>query len=549
MARIEPMQICFRDLEISLQEAISPEPALLKKVESLAQASGVVSELAITRRILDVRRNRPRYLYVVECKVPESIGLKAIERGVAELPKLIEINRFKLSKPHQGAAPIVIGAGPAGLLCALNLAEAGMPPKIIERGKDVKRRGKDISQLYSKGVLNPESNVCFGEGGAGTYSDGKLYTRVNDPRFRRLLEAFVRHGANPDVLINNRPHIGTDKLVKLLNSIREHLIDLGASFHFDTRVDDFIVNDAKIGGIVTSNGDTIESQHVFVATGHSARSVWERLEHHGAQLESRPFSLGFRVEHPQPLINQIRYGREADNELLPSADYKLIHNQKDGDGRGVYSFCMCPGGVVVTTPTEHGALCINGMSHAARSGTYANSAMVVTVTPEDFQKAGFSGNFAGVNFQEAIERKAYAAGGGDFVAPSSRITDFLEGQTSQNLPATSYRRGIIPFPIQDLYPEPVISALKQGLTRFDGKMRGFITEEAKLIGVETRTASPVRVIRDHETRQAAGISGLYPMGEGMGYGGGIASAAIDGMRSADVCLAALGAEPEQITSK
>ena len=543
------MRICIRDIEISLQEAATPENALVKKVESLLHASGVITDLIITRRILDVRRNRPRYLYVVECEIPENLGIKAIDKKLAEPPKDLAINRIKLSRPYEGPAPIVVGAGPAGLFCALNLAEAGLKPRIIERGKDVKRRGRDVSRLYSKGNLDAESNVCFGEGGAGTYSDGKLYTRVNDPRFRRLLEAFVHHGAKPDILINNRPHIGTDRLIKLLIAIRKHLEDLGATFHFDTRVDDFIVQDGKIKGIQTHSGDRIESEHVFVATGHSAHQVWRDLERHGAQLECRPFSLGFRVEHPQELINQIRYGREAQNDLLPAADYKLVHNQKQGDSRGVYSFCMCPGGVVVTTPTEPEALCINGMSHAARAGNYANSALVVTVTPEDFVKAGHTGHFAGFQFQDEIERKAYVAGGGNFVAPANRVTDFLEGKTSQDLPATSYRRGLTPFPIQEIYPRPVIDALKQGLERFNGKMRGFVTNEAKLIGVETRTASPVRVVRDHETREAAGISGLYPMGEGMGYGGGIASAAIDGMRSADACLMTMGGEEEQIPSK
>ncbi|MBT6179522.1 MAG: FAD-binding protein, partial [Deltaproteobacteria bacterium] len=254
------MRICFRDLEISLQEAITPEPALVKKVESLAHASGVVSDLIITRRILDVRRNRPRYLYVVECEVPEAIGQKAIEKEIAFAPKSLMFSRFKLSQAPAGPAPVVVGAGPAGLLCALNLAEAGLKPLIIERGKDVQRRGKDISKLYGKGILDPESNVCFGEGGAGTYSDGKLYTRVNDPRFRRLLESFVRHGANPDILINNRPHIGTDKLVKLLISMREHLTNLGATFLFDTRVEDFTVKNDQIQGVVTSAGDPIDSK-------------------------------------------------------------------------------------------------------------------------------------------------------------------------------------------------------------------------------------------------------------------------------------------------
>ena len=289
-----------------------------------------------------------------------------------------------------------------------------------------------------------------------------------------------------------------------------------------------------------------ETNHVICATGHSAHDIWKLLERHGAELEARPFAVGFRIEHPQTLIDEARYGQRERHEALPASDYRLAYTQQGGDARGTYSFCMCPGGVVVTTPTEEGALCINGMSHAARSGRFANSAMVVTVTPDDFAKEGFHGGFAGVDFQRQCETRAFERGGGSFQAPSLRVTDYVARRVSQDLPDTSYRRGLITAPLDGIYPDYVDASLREALAVFDRKLPGFISSEAKLIGVETRTASPIRIQRDKQTLQANGIEGLYPVGEGMGYGGGIASAALDGIRSAEALLQALGASPEEV---
>jgi len=537
------MRVCCRDIELPLEASPDPEPALEKELRKILKVREL-GDIHIVRRALDARRNRPRFKYTVELELDKTLATELIAAKKVEAVHRKPIERWRLPKAPDGPRPVIVGAGPAGLFAALALAEAGWAPIVIERGKAVKERGRDVSRLYAQGELNPESNVCYGEGGAGTYSDGKLYTRVNDPRFRRLLDALITHGAHERILVDSRPHVGTDKLVKLLISLRHELERLGTTFHFDTAVEGFEVKDGQLQAVLLSSQERIETHHAIVATGHSAHKVWQALQESGAVLEARPFSVGFRIEHDQAQINEVRYGREAKSEFLPAADYKLAHN---GPDRGVYSFCMCPGGVVVTTPTRPKELCINGMSHAAREGRYANSAMVVTVGPEDFAAMGHTGTFAGVAFQRQIEAMAYDAGGGDFVAPAARVSDFMTKQVSADVGSTSYRRGLTPYPIWELFPAPLIEALQNGLKQFDRKMNGFITREAKLIGVETRTASPVRVHRDKTSRQAEGIAGLYPVGEGMGYGGGIASAAIDGMRSADVLLEHVGATSEQLT--
>ena len=533
--------IRINELSVPLEEGSEPLPALQKHLQKgLNLTPWDYTNLTIAQRALDARGKHPTFRFTVDLDVAVATAERLVDSHKAHRPKKIGRYTWTLPAKPQGPRPIIAGAGPAGLFAALTLAEAGWAPILIERGKQVEARAKDVSRLYSKGELQEESNVCYGEGGAGTFSDGKLYTRISDERVLRFMEALVANGANPDILINNRPHLGTDKLIALLKSLRRHLESLGTTLLYSTSVQDFVLKDERVHGVRLSSGETLDAGGVILATGHSAHDIWHRLHAHGVPMESRPFAVGFRVEHPQELINSIRYGKAHTNTPgLPAADYKLAHTEKGADGRGVYSFCMCPGGVVVATPTRAGELCINGMSHAARSGRFANSALVVTVSPEDY---GSEDLFAGVAFQRSIERAAYEAGGGDFVAPAARLTDFLKGTTSQTLGSTSYRRGLTSTDLGTLYPASVTQVLRDALHPFERKMRGYLTNEATLIGVETRTASPLRVLRHPDSLEAVGAAGLYPCGEGMGYGGGIASAAVDGIRAAEALLTTLGAQ-------
>lgn len=530
------------ELVLPLEESAHPDDALRKQL----RAHSLPAEIPFTvvRRALDARSRPPKHVYSVAVEVEEAMARRLSQRANVSVYQPLSYRPLRLKEALDRPRPVVIGAGPAGLFAAHALAVAGARPLVLERGKPVERRSRDVSKLYSSGQLNGESNVCYGEGGAGTYSDGKLYTRVGDPRVQRVMKLLVDAGAKPDILFENRPHIGTDKLVKILKHMRETLNDLGGEIRFDSRVTEFLIRDQKIAGITLSDGEKIESDRVILATGHSAREMWHLLDRHGLPLECRSFAVGFRIEHPQMLIDLARYGEPSRKGVLPAADYSLTHNEgKTPDARGVWSFCMCPGGVVVTTPTQEGELCINGMSHASRSGRYANSALVVSVGPNDFAEAGFNGRFAGVDFQLQAERRAYELGGGAFVAPAVRVSDFVAGRVSSSLPETSYRRRLVPADLLGIYPSVVNVALKRALSKFDRKLRGFITEEAKLIGVETRTASPIRLPRDKDGN-AVGCWGLYPAGEGMGYGGGIVSAAVDGIRAAEHLLLALGARTE-----
>jgi uncharacterized FAD-dependent dehydrogenase len=534
-----PSWVVVRELPLALG-ASEPNAELVAQVtRKLGLRRGEVQELRLVQRALDARHRPPRYACTVEVALEAVLAARLTQARRVEPAKRLVHPRLRLRAIPDGPRPVVVGAGPAGLLAALTLAEAGWPPILLERGKAVDERVRDVSRLYRDGVLDQDSNVCFGEGGAGTFSDGKLYTRVGDARVRVVMETLVARGADPDILVENRPHLGTDRLVDLMRSFRSHLEGLGVTFRFGSALEDVEVQNGALAALVLRGGERLEARRAVLATGHSAREVWHRLAAQGLPLELRPFAVGFRVEHPQALINDIRYGRGAPDDL-PAADYRLTYNESTGDKRGVYSFCMCPGGVVVTTPTHDGELCINGMSHASRAGRYANSALVVTVGPADFAAHAAQGVFAGVAFQQAAERLAFVAGGGAYVAPAARLTDFAAGRVSSSLPATSYRRGVVAADLARLYPEPVIAALRRALGEFERRMRGFVSEEAKLIGVETRTASPIRLPRG-EDLQAAGASGLYPAGEGMGYGGGIVSAAVDGMRAAEALLVAAGA--------
>jgi uncharacterized FAD-dependent dehydrogenase len=500
-----------------------------------------IQDVQLLRRALDVRNKKPCYRLRVRFAMHpqhwQNIGKKP--SGVRAVPPptlptgLPSAMLLPTATPRW--QPVVVGMGPAGLFAALVLAEAGWPATIIERGKAVRERAKDVSRLYRHGELNPNSNVCFGEGGAGTFSDGKLYTRVGGEEIPWILHRLVEAGANPDILVDHRPHIGTNRLIKILESLRNKLLGLGTRIEFNTQVVDFKVEQGALKGLCLADGRIQDAQAVVLATGHSAPDIWYRLQEAGAVLTPRPFAVGFRIEHPQALINVQQYGKKW-AECLPAASYELRYNESAGETqRGVYSFCMCPGGVVVSTPTLPNALCINGMSHSTRSGRFANSALVVSCTPQDLAQWGYSGLFAGLAFQTAMEARAYEWGGGDYQAPAIGVVDFMNHRLSTALQASSYRRGLNPAPLYELYPQSLTEALQRALRHFAKRMPNMVGAAAQFIGVETRTASCIRVERGADG-QAHGLSGVYPAGEGMGFGGGIMSAAIDGVRAAMAML-------------
>lgn len=442
----------------------------------------------------------------------------------------------------------IIGAGPAGLFAALKLIEAGIQPIILERGKDVKSRRRDLAQLNREGLVNPESNYCFGEGGAGTYSDGKLYTRSSKRGdINRILNIFYQFGADERVLYEAHPHIGTNKLPHIITAIRQQILDSGGLFHFEKKVVDFVIEKDKCKAVVTADGDAIAIDSAILATGHSARDIFTLLERKGLQVEAKPFALGVRIEHPQALIDTIQYHCVTRDGHLPPASYGLVEQVND---RGVFSFCMCPGGIIAPAATGPGELVVNGWSPSKRNNPYANSGMVVQVEKKDamdyFQKnKGIYGDLANdgrdiensplllMHFQRAVEQSCFKAGGGKLVAPAQRMTDFCSGRLSTDLPGCSYLPGVKPVEMSMLLPGFVAKSLQQGFLAFGKKMRGYYTENAVVLATESRTSSPVRIPRDPESLAHLQIGNLYPCGEGAGYAGGIVSAAMDGERVAD----------------
>jgi len=432
---------------------------------------------------------------------------------------------------HNAPHALIIGAGPAGLFAALRLISLGIRPIILERGKDVRARRRDLAALNKEGVVDPDSNYCFGEGGAGTYSDGKLYTRSSKRGdVPRILNLFVHFGADPRIGVDAHPHIGTNKLPQIISAMREAIIACGGEVHFETRVTDFVVKDGRITGVKTATGAAFDGQHVILATGHSARDIFTLLHDKGILIEAKPFALGVRIEHPQALIDRIQYRCESRSAWLPPASYSLVSQE---EGRGVFSFCMCPGGIIAPAATAPGEVVVNGWSPSKRNNPFANSGTVVAVDGRDFAAYGFSGPLAGLRFQQMVEEKAFSEGGGGVVAPAQRLTDFVSGKVSSTLSETSYLPGVVSADMRAVLPREVSEALRKAVLSFDKKMRGYLMSEAVMVATESRTSSPVRIPRDAETLQHPQVAGLYPCAEGAGYAGGIVSAAMDGERCAE----------------
>jgi uncharacterized FAD-dependent dehydrogenase len=444
--------------------------------------------------------------------------------------------------PRSFTRPLVIGAGPCGIFATLLLAQMGFRPILLERGKIVRQRTKDTWALWRKNILNPESNVQFGEGGAGTFSDGKLYSQIKDPRFlgRKVLNEFVQAGAPEDILIEAHPHIGTFRLVTVVESLRATIEGLGGEYRFQSKVTELILNDRSVKGVRLENGEEVAADHVILAVGHSARDVFAMLDAQGVAIEAKPFSIGFRIEHPQSLIDKAMYGRGI--KKLGAAEYRLVHHA--GNGRSVYSFCMCPGGTVVAATSEERRVVTNGMSQYSRNERNANAGIVVGITPEDYAAYG-TGPLAGIALQRHWESQAFLLGGENYAAPAQRVSDFLEDRASTSLGAVipSYRPGVLPTNLAQALPDYAVAAIREALPAFGRQLPGFDTSDAVLTGVETRTSSPVRVPRGADF-QSINTKGLYPGGEGAGYAGGILSAGVDGIKLAEaVARDIAGQEP------
>lgn len=461
--------------------------------------------------------------------------------------EIVPIREFKSTISYRKDYPnvsnadpvIIVGAGPAGLFAAIRLIEAGVKPIILERGKDVQTRRRDIAAINKEHLVNPESNYCFGEGGAGTYSDGKLYTRsTKRGDVKRILEILVAHGASEEILYDAHPHIGTNKLPKLVAALRESIRQAGGEVHFEKKVVDFLVEDNELTAAVTQDGTVWKGAAVILATGHSARDIFELLFHKKIQIEAKPFALGVRVEHAQQLIDQIQYHCQVDRgPYLPASSYSLVHQSKiNGKERGVFSFCMCPGGFIVPAATSPGEVVVNGMSPSRRDSRFANSGIVMAVEGEDFKSFQKYGPLAAMYFQASIEKKACEVAGNKQYAPAQRLVDFVQGVHSSTLLETSYQPGLTSIDMKEVLPTFILDGLQQGFRNFGKKMKGYLTNEAQVVGVESRTSSPVRIPRDKETLEHIQVARLFPCGEGAGYAGGIVSAAMDGERCAEAVL-------------
>ena len=508
-------------ITISVPPDVAANPDSLRRAaaQALHRAERELGAVQLVRRSVYARRG----------KTLLQLKLNAYESG--EQPPSPPL-RFDYRNVANKPPVIIVGAGPAGLFAALKLLEKGLKPVILERGKEVKARKRDIAKLTREQTVDPNSGWCFGEGGAGTFSDGKLYTRAHKRgNVAHILQQLVQHGANPDILVEAHPHIGTDKLPGIVANIRKTICRCGGEYHFGARVVGIEVKNGAACGVTDERGVRYEGLAVALATGHSANDVYQLLEAQKWALEPKPFALGLRAEHPQELINEIQYHGKGYSPLLPAAAYSLAAQVQ---GRGVFSFCMCPGGMIVPAATAPGELVVNGMSNSQRSSPYANAGIVAQVTLDDcYARHGMLGALAGLRLRQEVERAAWLAGGATQVAPAQRLTDFVRGKLSASLGKTSYIPGVATAPLHALLPEFVSRSLRQAFREFDKKMRGYLTAEAMLLAVESRTSSPVRIPRNAQTLQHLQIANLYPCGEGAGYAGGITSSAMDGAACAE----------------
>jgi hypothetical protein len=503
---------------------------------------------SIFRRSYDARKpSAIVFIYTLDIEVRNEAALLARLRGdrhVGPTPDTAYHFVARAPRVSESPRPVVIGTGPCGLFAGLILAQMGFRPLILERGKAVRERTQDTWGLWRKGQLNPESNVQFGEGGAGTFSDGKLYSQIKDPQYRgrKVLTEFVKAGAPAEILYVAKPHIGTFKLVGMVENMRAEIEALGGEIRFGSRVEDIEIEQGRVRGLRLAGGEYLAATHVVLAVGHSARDTFAMLHRRGVHIEAKPFSIGVRIEHPQSLIDRARLGRNAGNPLLGAADYKLVHHCQNG--RSAYSFCMCPGGTVVAATSEPGRVVTNGMSQYSRNERNANSALVVGVTPADYPGSE-TDPLAGIAFQRHWESLAFEAGGGNYNAPAQRVGDFLAGRPSTTLGSVvpSYTPGVQPTDLARCLPDYVVAALRESLPAFGREIAGFAMEDALLTGVETRTSSPIRITRDDEF-QSLNTRGLFPAGEGAGYAGGILSAAVDGIKVAEAVALSMTARQD-----
>jgi len=506
---------------------VSPETAanetLLKEHigKLIRMPSNEIAQISILKRSIDARQKA----------IKVNLKMLIFFEGDAFQEQKIALPDYK--NVSNATEVIVVGAGPAGLFAALQLIELGLKPIVIERGKDVRGRRRDLKAINLEHIVNEDSNYCFGEGGAGTYSDGKLYTRSKKRGdVDRILNLFVAFGASPDILIEAHPHIGTNKLPKIIEDIREKIIEFGGEVLFDTRLTDILIKENEVQGIVTNTGQTIHASKIILATGHSARDIFELLDRKKVFIEAKPFALGVRAEHPQQLIDSIQYSCDYRGDYLPPAAYSIV---KQVNGRGMYSFCMCPGGVIAPCATSPGEVVTNGWSPSKRDQATANSGIVIELKLEDFKPFAKFGALAGMEFQKSIEQKAWHLAGKTQKVPAQRMIDFTQNKVSADIPKTSYVPGTTSVEMGQVFPGFLTQILREGFSEFGKSMKGYLTNDAILHAPESRTSSPVRIPRDNETLEHVQIKGLYPCGEGAGYAGGIISAAIDGEKCALKC--------------